>query len=224
MSSEVGGVFALVPLNASVASKTRLRGALPDAEREALTHWLASRVLSAITSSGAVARVAVVSPDAETLEWARRLEAAPLLQRSGGLNDGLELGRRWAVRDGANALLVVLGDLPLLRPDDIAELVRLSHEAEAERSAVLAPDREEHGTNVFLQRPVDLVPFAFGEGSFERHNGLIRAAGVEPTIYRSLGTGFDVDMPADLSELRARKLWPATASTDEASEPERNAS
>ncbi len=224
MSSTVAATFALVPLNASTASKTRLRGALHDSEREVLTRWLAARVLGAITASGKVTRTAVVSPDPEVLEWALKFGIIPLLQQTGDLNDGLELGRRWAVREGASAVLVVLGDLPLLRPDDIAELVQLDQDANNQRSAVLAPDRDEHGTNTFLQRPADLVPFAFGEGSFQRHCELLRATGVGATLYRSLGTAFDVDMPADLSELRARSLWPVAASANEPPARERNAS
>jgi 2-phospho-L-lactate/phosphoenolpyruvate guanylyltransferase len=224
MSHDATTTFALVPLNASTASKTRLREALRDSEREALTRWLAVHVLSTIAASCAVARTAVVSPDPNVLEWAQGVGAVPLLQQAGDLNDGLELGRRWAVHEGACALLVVLGDLPLLRPEEVTELVRLgqgAQGADSRHKAVLAPDREERGTNALLQRPAELVPFAFGEGSFQRHRELIRAAGAEAAIYRSPGTGFDVDMPADLSELRARNLWPALASADEADAPER---
>ena len=217
---------ALVPLNAATLAKTRLRTVLHDAERRELARWLAARVLGAIAASHAVAAVAVVSPDVEVLEWARGLGAVPLLQREGGLNDGLELGRSWAVREGAEALLVVLGDLPLLRPGEINAMVTLGQDATSQRIAVLAPDREEHGTNALLLRPVTLAPFAFGEGSFQRHRELIRAAGAELKIYRSLGTGFDVDMPADLAELRARHVWPEVVSADERRECEceRNAS
>ncbi|HEV8189986.1 MAG TPA: 2-phospho-L-lactate guanylyltransferase [Ktedonobacterales bacterium] len=226
MSHDATTTFALVPLNASAASKTRLRVALHDSEREALTRWLAARVLSAITASCAVPRTAVVSPDPNVLKWVQGFGAVPLLQQTGELNDGLELGRRWAVREGAGALLVVLGDLPLLRQDEVTELVRLGQGADSQHKAVLAPDREEHGTNALLQRPAELVPFAFGEGSFQRHRELIRTAGAGVAIYRSPGTSFDVDMPLDLRELRARKLWPAVAGADvdNARERERNAS
>jgi 2-phospho-L-lactate guanylyltransferase len=228
--SNAAPTLALVPLNAAAIAKTRLRAALPDAERLALIRWLAARVLDAIASSRAVAGIAVVSPDPDMLAWARGLGAFPLLQREGGLNDGLDLGRQWALRAGAGALLVVLGDLPLLRPTEVAALVAAGGRAKGRHSAVLAPDREGHGTNALLQRPADLLPFAFGEGSFQRHRELTRAAGIEATIYRSLGTGFDVDMPADLGELRARQLWPAAPASAEGAvledglEHERNAS
>ncbi len=224
MRLNAADTVALVPLNASAASKTRLRSALRGSEREALARWLARRVLAAIESSRSVARTAVVSPDAEVLEWARGLGAVPLVQREGGLNDGLELGRRWALDEGAGALLIVLGDLPLVSSREIEELVRLGQAPDDRRVVVLAPDREGRGTNAMVQRPVSLAPFAFGEGSFQRHRELIQAAGAELQLYRSPGTDFDLDTPSDLAELRARKLWPEGAGAGEVPEPERNAS
>ena len=53
---------------------------------------------------------------------------------------------------------------------------------------------------------------AFGEGSFERHNRLARAAGVTPRVAQVRSLGLDVDTPDDLAALRrALAAWPRGA-------------
>jgi 2-phospho-L-lactate/phosphoenolpyruvate guanylyltransferase len=193
--------FALVPLNGLDAAKSRLAGSLADADRRRLVRWMADWVVGATVTSGALEAVAVISPDPALLAWARTRGATALRQHAGGLNDGLELGRRWALARGADAVLVLLGDLALLQSSEVAELVaRARGNAQA---AVLAPDRAGQGTNALLVRPAALLPFAFGERSYGRHLALARDAGVEPVTYRSPGTQFDVDTASDLAELRA---------------------
>jgi len=198
--------FALVPLNGLDAAKSRLASSLADADRRRLVRWMAHRVVGATVRSGAVEEVAVVSPDPALLAWARARGATALRQHAGELNDGLELGRRWALARGADAVLVLLGDLALLQGGEVAALVACARGGT--RAAVIAPDRAGQGTNALLVQPAALMPFAFGERSFGRHLALARDAGVEPAIYRSPGTQFDVDTAGDLAELRKRANVP----------------
>ena len=112
---------------------------------------------------------------------------------------------------GADALLVVLGDLPYLTASDVASIVRLLPVDAT--GAVLAPDRHERGTNALLLRPPDALPFAFGRDSFQRHVARAVALGVRTVWYTSEGTRRDVDTPDDLAALVASGLWhPATVS------------
>ena len=199
-------VAAIVPINALPEAKSRLRPLLGDCDRQSLVLWMADRVLAALRDSGVVDAIAVVSPDARVLRWAERRGATPLAQREGGLNDGLELGRRWAVERDAQALRSLFGDLPLLTPAEVAALVEAAS-AGSERVVVLAPDRSERGTNGMVLRPALPLPFLFGAESLERHRDAARVHGVEPLSFMSNGTAFDVDMPADVEALVGRGLW-----------------
>jgi 2-phospho-L-lactate/phosphoenolpyruvate guanylyltransferase len=200
---------ALVPLNGRAQAKTRLAGALAPQGRAELARWLARRVLGALHEAQ-IAYIAVVSPDDAVLRWARRNGARAIRQRSSGLNAALDLGRAWALRHDADALLVALGDLPLLAAYDVATLAEIAATAPAS-SVTLAPDRAGQGTNLLLLRPATAIPFAFGADSLARHSALARAAGIEPQVVRLPGAAFDVDTPTDLRELAERGLWaPAT--------------
>ena len=198
-------LVAVVPLQALAGAKSRLAAALAPAERAALTLRLLHGVLDALAAP-AVAERLVVSPDPRALAEARAAGAATLRQRlptrGDALNDALAEARDWAAARGADALLVVLGDLPLLTAADVAALVAL-----AGRDApvvVLAPDRHERGTNALLLRPPDAIPFAFGPDSLARHLAAATARGLPVRLYRAPGTALDLDTPEDLAALPAR--------------------
>lgn len=193
---------ALIPLNQLATAKSRLSPTLPAAERRALVLWMAGRVLAAVRDSDRVAAIGVVSPDPEVLDWAARRGAVPVCQLQGDLNAGLELGRSWAQSRGAEALLVLLGDLPCLSAFEVRDFVALAETAPHRGPLVaLAPDRHERGTNGLLLRPVDGLPFAFGEGSLARHEALARERGIVPVRFNASGLRYDVDTPADLRDV-----------------------
>jgi 2-phospho-L-lactate/phosphoenolpyruvate guanylyltransferase len=206
-------VVGVVPLNALERAKSRLAGALAPEERRALALWLAGRTLAALRASGVVERVAVVSPDGEALVWAADHGAELLAQPGRGLNAGLALARAWAVGLEAGALLIALGDLPLLTGDEVRRFVAMGRLHE--RLLTLAPDRAPDGTNLLLARPPQIAPLAYGRGSFARHRALARRAGVPTMLFRAPGAAFDVDQPADVDELIAAGLWrPVRRGTD----------
>ncbi len=116
----------MVPVKALGAAKSRLSAVLGGGERAALALWLLGRVVAAIGASGEVADVAVVSPDAAALDRARAEGAVALRQIEGDLSAAIEQGRRWAIGLGAEAVLVTLGDLPLLTGDDVRGMIELA--------------------------------------------------------------------------------------------------
>lgn len=212
-----GRVVAVVPVKGLGAAKSRLAGALGPDERAALTLRTMRGVLDALDVPEIAARL-VVSPDPVVLAAARAVGAGGLRQRSGvegngrgggrddGLNRALDEARRHLTANGAGAMLVVLGDLPLLSPADVRAMLALADEDGDEGTAssatvVLAPDRREAGTNALLLRPLTGLPFAFGAGSLARHRAAAR--GLRLRLYRAPGTALDLDTPDDLSALRA---------------------
>lgn len=199
------GLAAVIPLNALDRAKSRLAPALTQDARRALTLWLAGRTLAALRDAGVVECIAVVSPDPTALAWAESAGAEPLKQPGRGLNAGLALARAWASHQRADALLVALGDLPLLTGDEVRRFVAMGRLHE--RLVTLAPDRARDGTNLLLARPPEVAPLAYGRGSFARHRALARRAGVPTLLFRAPGAAFDVDQPADLDELVAMGLW-----------------
>jgi len=52
-------------------------------------------------------------------------------------------------------------------------------------TVVLAPDRNNDGTNALLVNPPGFIPFAFGPGSFHRHAQLAEEVNATVQIYHS---------------------------------------
>ena len=200
----MSGIAAVVPVKALLETKTRLSGVLEPEARAEVALWMLERVVGAVRDSRAVEHIAVVSPDARALKHAVGLGTVALRQEHGKLNQGLALGREWACAMGAEALLILLGDLPRLIGADVRDVVELAARAtDCPGKVVISPDRHDAGTNVLLLRPPDCLSFLFGRNSFARHGALARERGLDLSVYRSPGTAFDLDWPADLEELRA---------------------
>ncbi|MFQ5894666.1 MAG: 2-phospho-L-lactate guanylyltransferase [Nitrospinota bacterium] len=192
--------LAVLPVRPLKEAKSRLAGLLSARERRALVRWMLERVLRALLEATAVDRVLVVSRDAEVLEAVRSAGALTLLERGEGLNGALAAARRRAAQWGADSLLVIPADLPLLAPDDVDALVGAAEDGAA---VVAAPCPVDGGTNALLLRPPGALPFAFGEGSFERHRSLARKRGLTFATHHSPPLALDIDRAEDLEKLRA---------------------
>ena len=193
-------IFAVVPVKDLSETKSRLSPSLDLEERGALTLALLENVLAALREAGGVEHIGGVSPDRQALYLAEKIGATALLQESRGLNEALEEGRRWALKGGASALLVLPADLPYLSASDVRMLLNAS--VEKERAVVISPDRLREGTNALLLRSPDALPFAFGPGSFEAHLRAARERGIETEVRESAGVAFDLDTTEDLRVLR----------------------
>jgi 2-phospho-L-lactate guanylyltransferase len=189
--------FGLLPFRGIDHAKSRLSPYVADAERQALALELLNRAVAAMLDGG-VARLAVVTLDTGLAEAGLDPRAEVLLQVHGGLNAALRQGQVWALAGSADALLIVLPDLPLLEADD----VRALRAAGRREGAVIAPDRHGTGTNALLLAPPDAIMPAFGEGSAARHRLALALADVPVTDLQRPGTRLDLDTPADLEQLR----------------------
>jgi 2-phospho-L-lactate/phosphoenolpyruvate guanylyltransferase len=194
---------AVVPINRLRSAKSRLARYLSESDRRELVYWMASQVLTSLRLSHSVEHIALVSPDTEVLAWAEYRDVVPLYQESDGLNAGLELGRRWAHSLGAESLVILLGDLPCLAPEEVARFIEYGRL----HPVVLAPDRTAEGTNGLSLHLEVQLPFAFGGGSLARHQQLAREQQITPLLFQAPGLGFDVDSYADLSMLYEFGIW-----------------
>jgi len=192
--------FAILPVKPLAAGKSRLAEILTDAERAAFNRRLARHVLTVAIAALGADRTVVVSRDPAVLALARARRAMAIdEQGESGLNAALVHGTAEAQRRGADAVLVLPVDLPLLTPADIEAMIAA---AGAQPAVVVAPDRHETGTNALLFAPPALLPFAFGPNSFDNHLAAARRAGIEPVVVRRETLAFDIDTAADHARLR----------------------
>lgn len=183
-----------VPVKSLERAKGRLAGPLAPLERAALTLAMLEDVLDAC-SAMAGWQVWVISPDEAVLEVSARRRARPVPEEEPGLLQAIhqieeEVGR-------AEALAVVLGDLPLLTADALSRLLHTL------APVVAAPADSDTGTNVLLRRPPDVIPPRFGTDSFNKHREAAESCDIPFAAVRAPELGFDLDRPADIPHVLA---------------------
>ena len=199
--------WALVPVKRFDQGKSRLGELLDGAARagvaRAMFDRVVGRVLSGLAGRGEIAGVLVVTDGPEVADRARAAGADALL--SPGVGPGRALG---AIVDeglaaltarGADAALVIMGDLPELSPDDVRDLAALLEG----HDLVLAPDAAGAGTNALALRLPPPMPTRFcGGASLADHLAEARARGLRVALSERGGFRFDVDEPGDYERLR----------------------
>lgn len=190
---------ALVPFKSFSYAKTRLRSRFSDADVASLGRAMLEDVLNALVAVPELEAVRVLTDDEQVAEVARAGGAAVRIsQPDPGLNEVIEAANEEALSAGTDATLVVLGDLPLLRPEDVQEVVLAG-----KRSGIVLVPSGDGGTAMLLRRPPDLVPTRFGPGSLDRHVAVSRGRGVEPVLIDAIPEAYrlDLDTPEDAARI-----------------------
>lgn len=191
-----GPVVAVIPVGTLTGAKSRLGAVLDAEERLELTLRLARRTIAAAVASRRIGEVLVVTPDDGVRSLAQELGARPILQRDGGLNRGVDIGRDEAKAAGAAAVLILPIDLPEISTDAIDDVVAVLDRPLRPLVAIV-PDRHGRGTNALLLAPPDAIDTCFGGDSRAAHVGAARAAGAELVELDGV-LSLDLDTPDDL--------------------------
>ena len=198
-----GGVntFAVLPVKRPGGAKSRMAGAMDEGRRIALVEAMLEDVLEALDGSRLLFGTIVVTGD----ERAARMAEAHGCEvvddpDDGGHSEAALVGIAAARNHGADRVLLVPGDCPLLNPREVDRLLG----AIPERFVAIVPDRHGTGTNALLLSPADAIEPAFGEGSAQRHLALAREAGVPAGLEELPSLALDLDTPADIIALQTR--------------------
>ncbi|MBI4308075.1 MAG: 2-phospho-L-lactate guanylyltransferase [Chloroflexi bacterium] len=188
--------WAVVPVKDLAGAKARLSEALSPEERRALAAAMLRDVLLALTRTPGLKGVAVVTRDPEAATLARSAGAeAWQEERNSGESAAVEFAARQCRERGVAAMLVVPGDVPLVRPEDIQSVLAAG---DRQPCVVLVPSRDGTGSNAVLRRPPDAIGSHFGATSFREHQQEAAARCIPVTIVRNFRLELDLDTPEDL--------------------------
>jgi 2-phospho-L-lactate/phosphoenolpyruvate guanylyltransferase len=191
---------AVLPMKSFGAAKQRLTETLAPGPRRALAEAMFSDVLVALRRATSVDQVLVVTSDHAAEQIGAGYGALTLEEPENGHNDAAARGARRALEDGAERVLMVPGDCPLLDPIELGELLV---RRVATPSVLIVPDRHGTGTNALLLTPPDCLMPSFGPGSCQRHLEAARAAGVAGEVVGVPSLALDVDTGDDLDTVES---------------------
>jgi 2-phospho-L-lactate guanylyltransferase len=206
-------VIAVVVARTGMTAKRRLSGELSPPERAQLALVMLDRVLTACDQAQLDGVILVTDTPAGAQLGARH-GARTLADAGEDLNAAVLAGLEAAAGAGADTVVVLPGDVPLVAPSDIRALVEAV--GQAPRALAVAPDRAGIGTNALLLRPPLLIQPAFGPGSCRRHIEAGQAAGAVTVEVHRTGLAVDIDTPADLPVPRNTAPALFVVSTDDA--------
>ena len=192
-------VAALVPFKCFTRAKSRLRTRYSDSEVEAIGRAMLADVLDALAQAKTLECTTVLTDDTAVAEVAHRAGAAVRLREPDpGLNPALEQATQELTAAGFDAVLVALGDVPLLRGEDVDQVIA----AGREQAVVIVP-ASDGGTALLFRRPPACIPTSFGPQSARAHLEASRAHGLEALRLTTLSDGvtLDLDTPEDVQKL-----------------------
>ncbi len=181
------------------SAKQRLMPALDAPSRRALARSNARR---AILASAAADHRLVVAGSEEVATLAREMGVEAIVEpRQEGQNVAAARGIAYAVESGAEAVLLLSSDLPLVTKAAVSDVLAAAAHMEAP-VAVAVPATGRGGTNALYLRPPDAVTLHFGSESLAKFRHEAEDRGVNFSIHRSDAMALDLDEPADLARLR----------------------
>jgi len=188
--------WALVPVKDFSHAKTRLSPVLDAAGRASLARELFDHVLDVLRACPGLSGI-LVATDSDVVSSLAEHRGAYVARDSGALPLGRVVDEALVAlaRAGARSALVLMSDLPAVRPRELDELLA----AHASHDVVAAPDRHERQTNALVLRLPARAPTRFGElGSYELHREDALRYGLSFAPVRSSRLALDLDEPEDL--------------------------
>lgn len=194
----IANTWVVVLIKDFDSAKERLRPALGTRSRRALAR---SNAHLAVTAAAAGHQVLVVAGSEEVAEMASSWGATALLEpREEGQNMAAKRGIDRAVAGGAEAVLLLSSDLPLVTRDAVRRVLQAANQLEPP-VVVAVPAIGRGGTNALYLRPPDAIGLHFGGDSLAMFKEDADARGVRFAVHRSDAIALDLDEPSDLERL-----------------------
>lgn len=195
--------YLLIPVKDLSRAKQRLAALMTQAERTRLAWAMLENTFAAAAAVRSADCVAIVTLYPPAIELAKRF-GMQVISETEQISESasVDFGSREAAAFGAEAVLRLPIDLPLITSQDIETILAAD---QLKPSVVIVPSRDGTGTNAILRRPPTLFPSHFGTGSLAKHLREAEQANAACQLLQLPNIALDIDEPEDLAELLARK-------------------
>jgi 2-phospho-L-lactate guanylyltransferase len=186
----------LVPVKDPEQGKLRMAPVLTTEERSRLAWAMFQDVARALRSISPASQIAVVTGSARAANTAREL-GWRVFWEDEQISESVSVDRasQLLALQGAEAVLRLPADIPLVQPEDIHELLNQPLET---GSSILVPSRDFLGTNALLRMPPNLFASRFGHNSLVLHTQEARRVQASFTLLENMNIALDLDTPSDI--------------------------
>jgi 2-phospho-L-lactate guanylyltransferase len=200
-------VVALMPVKGFRNAKQRLTPLLSSAAREILAETMFRDVLHEVRTARGLAGTFVVTADDQvaTITSAAGAEVIRELAENGETG-AVDFARMKLKNTGCEAVLILPGDMPLVRAADVEQILAQVPQNATRPFALLVPSHDRLGTNALLLAPPDVIKLRFGYDSFTFHMSQVGAQGLPLRFIENEHIALDIDEPNDLERFLAYGL------------------
>ena len=197
-------VAGLIPVKGFRNAKQRLSPLLDQASRELLAETMFRDVLRQVRLARGLAGTFVVTGDDKVAAMAAAAGAEVIREaQEKGETEAVDFARRELASARCEAVLIIPGDMPLVRATDIERILsQVPSDANAP-FALLVPSHDRLGTNALLLAPPDLIQLRFGYDSFNFHVSQVAAREMPVRCVEDEHIALDIDEPKDLERFLA---------------------
>ncbi len=200
-------VAALLPVKGFRNAKQRLRPLLDCAARELLAESMFRDVLREVRLARGLVGTFVVTGDDKVASIAAAAGAEVIRETAeNGETGAVDFARLELKNAGCEAVLILPGDMPLVRARDIEQILGQVPEAATAPFALLVPSHDRLGTNALLLAPPDVIELRFGYDSFTFHSAQATAQGLPLRCFENEHVALDIDEPQDLERFLSYDL------------------
>ena len=197
-------VVALMPVKGFRNAKQRLSPLLSSAARELLAETMFRDVLRQVRLARGLAATFVVTGDDQVAAIASAAGAEVIREiAENGETSAVDFARLELKQAGCEAVLIVPGDMPLVRARDIEQILAQVPAGATAPFALLVPSHDRLGTNALLLAPPDVIKLRFGYDSFAFHMSQVAAQGLPLRYFENEHLALDIDEPRDLERFLA---------------------
>jgi 2-phospho-L-lactate guanylyltransferase len=193
---------AVLPVKPFAFAKRRLMPVLSSDERALLARLMLEDVLDVLVACPVLSGIIVITRDDAAGRIARTNGARVLDDPAVDLNASVRLAIDTLSTRRDLGMLIVPSDIPLL-PSRLVQ--DMANHVWHPGAVALVPATRDGGTNLLACSPVDAISPSFGPGSFQRHCGAARDAGIMPAVFLSEDAGLDIDRSEDLRAFLCRR-------------------
>lgn len=191
-------VWVVVLIKDFAHAKQRLRPALAPSQRRRLAEQNARLALAAARAGD---HVLAVCADDDGAALAREAGVEWILEeRPEGQNPAARRGIQRALAGGAQAVLLLSSDLPLVSPDAVRRFLDAAL-AMGSPAVLAAPATGRGGTNALYLDPPDVIDLHFGDDSLAKFERDAAGRAVRFALHEREALALDLDEPSDLEEL-----------------------
>jgi len=185
-------IAAIIPVKTFSKAKSRL--GLDSEKTEQLCKIMFEEVLSAISKSQ-VNKTVIISRDESAFEIAKKYNTVHIFEeKENGVNAAVSMAEKYLLENNFDASIVFPQDIPMIRSQDIDELIRFQRTPQL----IVVPSRKFDGTNALLRSPVNVMETHYDEDSYKIHLTTAKSRNIPTTFALISRIMWDVDDQSDL--------------------------